>query len=95
MGVISEIYKKMGGEVVVQGKPELDIYKEINKNTKLDKSRTVAVGDSLFHDIKGANNFKIDSILIVEGVHKELKNIKKIINNHKILPTFYMDTFNV
>ena len=95
MGVISEIYKKMGGEVIVQGKPELDIYKEINKNTKLDKSRTVAVGDSLFHDIKGANNFKIDSILIVKGVHKELKNIKKIINNHKILPTFYMDTFNV
>ena len=38
MGVISEIYKKMGGEVVVQGKPELDIYKEINKNIKLDKS---------------------------------------------------------
>jgi len=72
-----------------------NVISEINKNTKLDKSRTVAVGDSLFHDIKGANNFKIDSILIVKGVHKELKNIKKIINNHKILPTFYMDTFNV
>tara|TARA_B100000963_G_C22522610_1_gene623749 strand:- start:220 stop:1053 length:834 start_codon:yes stop_codon:yes gene_type:complete len=95
MGVISEIYKKMGGEVIIQGKPELNIYKEIYKNTKLDKSRTIAVGDSLFHDIKGANNFKIDSILIVSGVHKELKNIKKIINNHKILPTFYMDIFNI
>ena len=95
MGAISEIYKKMGGEVIIQGKPELNIYKEIDKNTNLDKSRTVAVGDSLFHDIKGANNFKVDSILIVSGVHKKLKNIKKIINNHKIIPTFYMDIFNI
>ncbi len=95
MGAICKIYQKMGGEVVIRGKPELHIYKEINKISKLDKTRTVAIGDSLFHDIKGANNFNIDSILIVSGIHQELKNIKNIVNNHNILPTYYMNIFNI
>ena len=62
MGAIAEIYKKMGGDVIIQGKPEKDIYIETTKSIKLDKSKTIAIGDSIFHDIKGANNFKIDSI---------------------------------
>ena len=37
MGAIAEIYKKMGGDVIIQGKPEKDIYIETTKSIKLDK----------------------------------------------------------
>ena len=95
MGAISEIYKKMGGQVIIKGKPEKDIYVETTKNFKLNKDRTLAIGDSLFHDIAGANNFNIDSILIKSGIHKNFNSIKNIIKNHKISPTYIMDIFNV
>ena len=32
----------------------------------------MAIGDSLDHDILGANNFNIDSVLISTGIHKDL-----------------------
>ena len=95
MGAIAEIYKKMGGKVIIQGKPEVDIYLETTKSIKLDKSKTVAVGDSLFHDIKGAKNFAIDSILVKSGIHKDLNTINMLSNNHQISPTFLIDSFNI
>ena len=95
MGTIAEIYKKMGGEVIIQGKPENDIYNETTKSIKLDKNKTVAVGDSVFHDIKGANNFSIDSILVKSGIHKELDNINILCKNHQIKPTYLIDDFSI
>ena len=77
MGTIAEMYKKMGGKVIMQGKPEIDIYIETTKSINLNKIRTLAIGDSLFHDIKGANNFEIDSILVQSGIHKNIININK------------------
>ena len=42
------------------------------KLTKIDKSRILAIGDSLHHDIKGAINFGIDSLLITStGIHQK------------------------
>ena len=85
----------MGGDVIIQGKPEKDIYIETTKSIKLDKSKTIAIGDSIFHDIKGANNFKIDSILVKSGIHKDLDKIKKLIKNHKIEPTYLIEDFSL
>ncbi len=93
MGTISEIYRKMGGQVIIQGKPEVEIYIEATKSINLDKSKTIAVGDSLFHDIKGANNFFIDSILVKSGIHKNLKTINMLSKNHEIKPTYLIDSF--
>ncbi len=95
MGAIAEIYKKMGGEVIIQGKPEKDIYIETTKLVKLDKNKTVGIGDSIFHDIKGANNFCIDSILVKSGIHKDLRDIKKLSSNHSIEPTYIIDYFSL
>ncbi len=95
MGTIAEIYKKMGGAVVIKGKPDISIYKQTLKSIELDKIRTVAIGDSLFHDIKGANNFSIDSILIKSGVHKDSSSINKLIKNHQIKPNFLLDNFSI
>ncbi len=95
MGAIAEIYKKMGGIVIIQGKPEKDIYIETTKLIKLDKTKTIAIGDSIFHDIKGANNFSIDSILVKSGIHKDLNAIKILCENHQIEPTYLIQDFNV
>ena len=86
MGTIADLYNHMGGEVIILGKPSKEIYLEsIKKVKKFDKTRTIAVGDSLDHDILGASNFDIDSILISNGIHKELfqNNIEIGLNNIK------------
>jgi len=73
MGTIADLYEHMGGKVIILGKPSKEIYlKSIKKIKKLDLSRIVAIGDSLDHDILGAKNFGIDSILISSGIHKDL-----------------------
>ena len=76
MGMISELYKNMGGKVIIQGKPEIAIYDEATNILELNKSRTIAIGDSLYHDIKGANNMNYDSLFIINGIHQnEFKNL--------------------
>ncbi len=95
MGAIGEIYKKMGGDVIIKGKPDVSIYSETTNQINLEKKRTVAIGDSLFHDIQGANNFEIDSVLVKTGIHKDLTQINNLIKNHQIAPTYIIDKFSI
>ena len=65
--------------------------------------KIVAIGDSLDHDILGANNFNIDSVLISTGIHKdlfdngpeialiEIKNSKK----WNFSPTYICENFSI
>ena len=95
MGAIGEIYKKMGGNVIIKGKPDVSIYAETTNKINLEKKRTLAIGDSLFHDIQGANNFEIDSVLVKSGIHKDLNKINNLIQNHQINPTYIIDKFSI
>ena len=84
MGTIADLYDHMGGKVIILGKPSKEIYLETFKNlNQIDLSRIIAVGDSLDHDILGASNFGIDSVLITSGIHKDLfkNNIEKGLKN--------------
>ena len=73
MGTVADLYDHMGGRVVILGKPSKEVYEESCKTIQdLNKSKIVAIGDSLEHDILGANNFNIDSVLISTGIHKDL-----------------------
>ena len=85
----------MGVRVIIEGKPNEGIYIAATKSIPLEKKRTVAIGDSLFHDIKGANNFNIDSVLVKSGIHKNLNTINKIIKNHYISPTYIINNFTI
>ncbi len=95
MGTIAEIYKKMGGQIIIKGKPEKDIYNEATRSIKLNKAKTIAVGDSIFHDIRGASNFSIDSVLVKSGIHKDLKTIEMLCKNHQIKPTYLIEDFSL
>ena len=73
MGTIADLYENMGGKVIILGKPSKKIYEHSLKKCKeLDLSKIIAIGDSLDHDILGAKNFGIDSILISSGIHNDL-----------------------
>ena len=73
MGTVADLYDHMGGQAVILGKPSKEIYEESCKKIEdFNKSKIVAIGDSLGHDILGANNFNIDSVLISTGIHKDL-----------------------
>ena len=68
----------MGGKVIILGKPSQAIYHEATKClSSYKKSQMVAIGDSLFHDIMGANQFGIDNVLITSGIHAEFFSKKK------------------
>lgn len=102
MGTIAQLYEDMGGNVVILGKPSLEIY---NKATILfndfKKSQIIAIGDSIFHDILGANKFGIDSILITSGIHVEnfskhkpiWKNERNKLLKYNIEPTYICKKF--
>ena len=104
MGTIAELYKSLGGEIFVLGKPSLDIYIESTKKIQnLDKSKVLAVGDSMYHDIKGANLFGVDSLLITSGIHQSSfdntrpewnSNINQV-KNLGITPTFLCSKFQL
>ena len=78
MGTIGQLYQDMGGNVIILGKPSQEIYHEATKFlNSYKKSQMVAIGDSLFHDIKGANKFGIDNVLITSGIHSDYFSKKK------------------
>ena len=103
MGTIADLYDHMGGKIVILGKPSKEIYlKSCKQLDQINKSKTIAVGDSLDHDILGASNFGVDSVLITSGIHKDLfkysieKGIKNIENDRKwnFKPTYVCENFS-
>ena len=104
MGSVAELYRKLGGKIFILGKPEIEIYKKSTLSIKnIEKSKIIAIGDSLDHDIKGANNFQVDSLLITSGIHRLNfdknkpiweSNINNLKNNTN-LPTFLCSNFKL
>jgi len=65
-------YAAAGGDVVFTGKPYRPIYTHcLNHFDGLALSELLCVGDSIEHDIKGANAMKIPSCLVSGGIHAD------------------------
>ncbi len=104
-GVIAAQYEKMGGLVTQFGKPYSHIYERalaIAGNP--EKTRIAAIGDSLITDIKGANDFGIDSYFIPGGIFGAKLGIKhgqlpqedkllKLCESYDIFPTGILPEF--
>ena len=88
-GAIAKIFETLGGTSVYSGKP----YKEIYKMCFKDNERALAIGDNLRTDIKGANNLKIDSVFISNGVHRnEFKNqneLTDLLKRYKVEANYF------
>jgi HAD superfamily hydrolase (TIGR01459 family) len=76
-GAIAAIYEEMGGEVIHAGKPHRPIYEataakaEELLGRKLDKARTLAIGDAIRTDVVGAAGFGVDCVFLSAGIHAE------------------------
>ena len=59
----------------------------------INDQKTLIIGDNLRTEIKGANNLKLDSIFISNGVHRgEFKNeneLKNLLNKYNVEVNFY------
>jgi ribonucleotide monophosphatase NagD (HAD superfamily) len=68
-GKIAKCYTDMGGECKAFGKPHPEHFEACIKKLGLDPSRVCHVGDSLHHDIAGANGANVASVLVTSGIH--------------------------
>jgi HAD superfamily hydrolase (TIGR01459 family) len=69
-GALAQAYEALGGSVVYYGKPHGPIY-EVALAALRGAARTLAIGDGLHTDIKGANAAGIDALFIADGIHGE------------------------
>tara|TARA_B100000795_G_scaffold223625_1_gene178859 strand:+ start:1982 stop:2839 length:858 start_codon:yes stop_codon:yes gene_type:complete len=104
VGVLAAYYKKIGGKVKFYGKPHSRIYKECLMGYRgIVKKKVLMIGDSIENDILGAQKFKIDTLFILNGNHKnefiKLNNneIKEKISQtwKKIRPTYFSPTLKI
>ncbi|HEY4135299.1 MAG TPA: TIGR01459 family HAD-type hydrolase [Alphaproteobacteria bacterium] len=71
-GTLAARYAELGGDVAYHGKPFPAAYDAcLGLMALADRSRILAVGDSLITDIKGAVGAGIDSALVTSGIHAE------------------------
>lgn len=101
-GALALEYKKMNGEVLYYGKPFSTVYHMTCELFGCDKnSKIAAIGDGMETDIKGANDFGIDSVLITGGILSNKLNIKygetadknkleTICKNYQLYPKFVL-----
>jgi len=67
-GIVGRAYEGFGGTVKIHGKPHPKVY-ETCFELASGAQKAIAIGDSLHHDIAGANGAGIDSIFITSGIH--------------------------
>lgn len=67
-GSLAKRYEELGGSVRYIGKPHPEVYAHALALAP-DASRPLAIGDSLHHDILGAQRMGLDSVLVAGGVH--------------------------
>lgn len=88
VGTLAEWYEAQGGPVVWIGKPYQPVYDQAWVMLgKPDKSKILAIGDSLVTDVAGAKNFGCDVLWNVTGIHwEELKSdhAENTINPNKV-----------
>ena len=97
-GTIAKTYQDMGGIVHWHGKPQPQIY-TMCKELVGGWENAIAVGDSLEHDIAGANNANIASLFITSGIHAkqitDKRSIDSLSKQYSVKPSFYIDWFKV
>ncbi len=109
-GTLAQEYERLEGQVIYYGKPFSLVYKiacEIFfniENREIPKDKIIAIGDGLETDIKGANAFGIDNILVTGGILSKSLGIRydevadkskleAICNEYQIFPKFVISNF--
>ncbi len=76
-GALAAIYADIGGQVAMAGKPFAPIYDEALRlaselrGEPIGIDRVLAIGDGLPTDVKGAADYGISLLFIVDGIHEK------------------------
>ncbi|XP_008243043.1 PREDICTED: glycerol-3-phosphate phosphatase [Prunus mume] len=104
-GTLAARYEKLGGEVKWMGKPDKVIYKSAMALAGVDPVDSIAVGDSLHHDIKGANAAVIQSVFITAGIHAtelglssfgdvvDISSVQALASKYDAYPSYVLPAF--
>ena len=74
-GAIADLYREMGGQVVMAGKPHAPIYrKSLDEAARqlgrpLDPAKVLCIGDGVSTDVLGAQTQGLDCLFLWGGVH--------------------------
>ena len=68
-GLVARRYEELGGAVTYFGKPHAPAFDACLELLGVERSRVLHVGDSLLHDVAGANAAGVDSLFVAEGIH--------------------------
>jgi HAD superfamily hydrolase (TIGR01459 family) len=69
-GALAELYRQLGGETILAGKPHAPIYEAARGEVAaLGGTRVLAVGDGLPTDIRGAVTNGVPVLFITGGIH--------------------------
>lgn len=90
VGLLSELYHKMGGRIIEVGKPHPIMFEEVMMAHA--GKPALLIGDSLVTDIHAAANLKIDSLFIMSGYHSHEIHIgvslSSLYQHYGIAPTY-------
>lgn len=76
-GALADLYRDMGGKVLMAGKPYAPIYDlSLHEAERLlgravDPARVLCIGDGVHTDVKGAEDQGLDCLFIARGIHGE------------------------
>lgn len=90
-GTVAAQYEKLGGQVVMAGKPYAPIYRLAFEEVEgiagrpIDERRLLAIGDGIGTDIRGANAVGIDSMFIASGMHGEALRTNGLLDSAKVV----------
>jgi HAD superfamily hydrolase (TIGR01459 family) len=76
-GALADLYHSLGGEVLYAGKPHRPIYDDAltlaakQRGHRVALDRTLAIGDSVRTDLKGAATLGVDCLFVTAGIHAE------------------------
>ena len=68
---IARRHEEIGGSVTSFGKPHKEHFEACIEQLDLPREKIVHIGDSLHHDVAGANSAGIDCVFVAGGVHRE------------------------
>ncbi len=76
-GALADLYASLGGEVLYAGKPHRPIYDLAlervaqARGKPVERSRVLAIGDSIRTDLTGATDYGLDCLFVTAGIHAE------------------------
>ncbi|MEO9337665.1 TIGR01459 family HAD-type hydrolase [Mesorhizobium sp. SB112] len=95
-GAIADLYEELGGSVTRIGKPFAGIYEYALQLCGIaDKASVICIGDSIDHDIAGAANAGLQSVLVETGIlsDKNAEERNALMAEIDVWPTFIMKQF--